>query len=149
MGQSPGPAQHTGPACTQRAHPTGSPSKSPAPAASVLILLAQRESPCHIRLALNQKMLHIFSLFLLPLLLSTAEAKKGFPVFLYFCLGEGCNGFQTVLTIVSILLIWCCCCAVLCICCCEVCVRCCQCLLKSEEEQMQRETDSLECLQCV
>ena len=55
-------------------------------------------------------MLHIFSLFILPFLLSTAEA-KGFLI--YLCIGEGCEGWQIALSVISILvsfLIICCSC---------------------------------------
>merc|ERR1711953_278351 len=44
-------------------------------------------------------MLHILTLFLLSFCLSTAEA-KGF--FLYFCFGEGCTGWDTTLSWLSV-----------------------------------------------
>merc|ERR1712038_968637 len=59
---------------------------------------------------IEEKMIHIFSLFILPFLLSTVEA-KGF--FVYLCIGEGCEGWQIALSIISILvffLIICCSC---------------------------------------
>merc|ERR1719242_2209884 len=49
---------------------------------------------------IEETMLHIFSLFILPFLLSTAEA-KGF--FVYLCIGEGCEGWQIALSVISIL----------------------------------------------
>ena len=51
-------------------------------------------------------MLHILSLFVLPFLVSTAEAKGAF--FLYFCFGEGCSGFDYALSCLSILFTVCC-----------------------------------------
>merc|ERR1712061_311448 len=59
---------------------------------------------------IEETMLHIFSLFILPFLLSTVEA-KGF--FVYLCIGEGCEGWQIALSVISILvsfLISCCSC---------------------------------------
>merc|ERR1719228_1486480 len=44
-------------------------------------------------------MLHFLTLFLLSFFLSSAEA-KGF--FLYFCFGEGCTGWDTTLSCLSI-----------------------------------------------
>merc|ERR1711953_1595225 len=44
-------------------------------------------------------MLHILTLFLLSFCLSSAEA-KGF--FLYFCFGEGCTGWDTTLSWLSV-----------------------------------------------
>ena len=44
-------------------------------------------------------MLHFLTLFLLSFFLSTAEAKA---VFLYFCFGEGCTGWDTTLSCLSI-----------------------------------------------
>merc|ERR1711881_239278 len=58
----------------------------------------------------EETMLHIFSLFILPFLLSTVEA-KGFLI--YLCIGEGCEGWQIALSVISILvsfLIICCSC---------------------------------------
>merc|ERR1712020_820473 len=49
---------------------------------------------------IEETMLHIFSLFILPFLLSTVEA-KGF--FVYLCIGEGCEGWQIALRVISIL----------------------------------------------
>ena len=90
---------------------------------------------------IEETMLHIFSLFVLPFLLSTAsplptttppmtktvEAKKGGDFFLYLCIGNGCEGWRSILdtmrgwhialTVISILVsffILCCCC---CFCC--------------------------------
>merc|ERR1712110_947761 len=54
----------------------------------------------------DQTMLHILSLFVLPFLVSTAEAKGAF--FLYFCFGEGCTGFDYALSCLSILFTMCC-----------------------------------------
>ena len=89
-------------------------------------------------------MLHIFSLFILPLLLSSAEAKKGGGFFLlYFCLGDGCSRFQQFLTIVSIMFIFLFICAHICICTCAVVARCCSVVARccqgssNEEEELQ------------
>merc|ERR1712004_164338 len=51
------------------------------------------------------EMLHLLSLFVLPYLLPTAEAKGAF---LYFCFGEGCTGWDLALSFVSILFTMCC-----------------------------------------
>merc|ERR1712018_1000457 len=48
----------------------------------------------------HQTMLHILSLFLLPLLVSSAEAKGAF---IYLCLGEGCSGWEIAPMVISIL----------------------------------------------
>ena len=44
-------------------------------------------------------MLHFLTLFLLSFFLSTAEAKA---VFLYFCFGEGCTGWDIALSWLSV-----------------------------------------------
>ena len=45
-------------------------------------------------------MLHILTLFLLPFFLYSAEASG---VFMYLCFGEGCSGWDSALTCLSIL----------------------------------------------
>merc|ERR1711944_207897 len=90
----------------------------------------------------HQTMLHILSLFLLPHLLSLAEAKSAFlPVvqspkhprraFLYLCSGEGCSGTDIVLLCLSVLFIVSC--LVI------VCVSCCK-IIAKKKEKFQTET---------
>ena len=50
-------------------------------------------------------MLHLLSLFVLPYLLPTAEAKGAF---LYFCFWEGCTGWDLALSCISVLFTMCC-----------------------------------------
>merc|ERR1712018_340894 len=52
----------------------------------------------------HQTMLHILSLLLLPLLICSAEAKA---IRFFLCFGEGCSGWEIVLTVISIIFFTC------------------------------------------
>ena len=75
------------------------------------------------------EMLHLLSLFVLPYLLPTAEAKGAF---LYFCFGEGCSGWDLALSCVSILFTMCCFLSVI--------SSCCKGKVKNEEAEFRTET---------
>merc|ERR1711928_25249 len=75
------------------------------------------------------EMLHLLSLFVLPYLLPTAEAKGAF---LYFCFGEGCSGWDLALSCISILFTMCCFLSAI--------SSCCKGNVKDEKAEFQTET---------
>merc|ERR1711944_49742 len=64
----------------------------------------QGESVHQSNLQRHQTMLHILSLFLLPLLISSAEAK---PTRFFLCFGKGCSGWEIAITVLSIIFFTC------------------------------------------
>ena len=85
-----------------------------------------------LNLSLSQtklEMLHLLSLFVLPSLLPTAEAKGAF---LYFCFGEGCSGWDLALSCISVLFTMCCFLSAI--------SSCCKGNVKNEEAEFRTET---------